>query len=250
MNIAKILVERKLYKEKIDSGEVVQDGKEKLEKGYVPYGAYTFSDLDKIHAVNEFRDKLSEMYYEFVILGENILMDYPESAAEKLISLTKEFTSRMQLLRDKLISGSVALFKGMDNQLYWVGVPTNKFEDRVKDIFADESHRKLVKSLTEGEVKYPDLYVWHKKPAVGEATWVDYDERGFLVAGGVIYKEYEDLVINLISNSDEPIGMSQCMWVKDVERSPEGVITKYTPFEFTFLPHSQACNSLTAFTLE
>ena len=103
-------------------------------------------------------------------------------------------------------------------------------------------------SLESGEAEYPDLYIWHRKPAVGKATWVDYDDRGFLVAGGVIHKEYEALVTNLVANATEPLGMSQGIYRKDIKFDKDGVITEYKPFEFTFLPHKNACNSLTAFT--
>lgn len=248
MNAAEILLERKLYKEKLDKGEVTE-AEQTIAKSWVPYSVFSFAELEKVQAAQEYSHKISEMYYDFIVIGENILMAFPESAGEKLIALTKEFTNRMRMYQDKLTSGNVALFKGMDDQLYWAGVPTNKFQDREKDIFSDASHRVLVKELTEGKVEYPDLFIWHREPAVGKATWVDYDERGFLIAGGVVYKEYEDLVVNLISNANEPIGMSQQMYVKDVVRNEDGVIMKYYPFEFTFLPHKHACNELTAFTL-
>lgn len=247
MKIAEILEKRQELKAKIESGEITEEGA-KLEKSYVPYSVFSFADLEKVQAAKEFRYRLSEMYYDFVLIGENILDAFPESAGEKLIALTKEFTAKMRVLQDRLESGSVALFKSTDGNLYWVGVPTNKFQDRENDIFSDVSHRKLVKAIESGEVEQPDLYIWHKKPAVGKATWVDYDERGFLVAGGIIHKEYEDLVLNLLANADEPIGMSQGIYTKNIKRDEEGTIIEYFPFEFTFLPQQHAANLLTAFT--
>lgn len=242
MNLVEYMTKRSELKESQEAN--------KIQKDYVPYGVYSFAQLDKINQVYEFQDELREMYYEFVVLGENILMDYPEQAGEKLKTLVNEFAARLKAMQDKLISGSVALFKSEDGNLYWAGVPTNKFEDRQKDIFSDISHRKLVKALDEGTASYPDLYIWHQQPAVGKATWVDYDERGFLMAGGIIHKEYESLVVNLVANSTEPLGMSQGIYVKDIVRDNDGTILEYYPFEFTFLPHKNACNSLTAFTTE
>ena len=228
-----------------------EKGKPVIEKSYVPYGVYSFSDLDSVHAAYEFREELQEMYYDFVVIGDNILQDFPDEAGERLLKLVKEFNARLTLMQRELVSGSVALFKSVDDEtLYWVGVPTNKFQDRENDIFSDISHRKLVKSLDEGKAEYPDLYIWHQKPAVGKATWVDYDERGFLVAGGTIHKDYEDLVINLLANTKEPLGMSQGIYRKDVKWDSSGTIIEYTPFEFTFLPHKNACNLLTAFTTQ
>lgn len=222
-----------------------------VEKSYVPYGVYSFKDLDNVHAAYEFREELREMYYDFVVIGDNILNDYPNEAGERLLTLVKEFNARLTLMQRELVSGSVALFKSKeDDCLYWVGVPTNKFQDREGDIFSDVSHRKLVKSLDDGIFEYPDLYIWHQKPAVGKATWVDYDERGFLVAGGKIHKDYEDLVINLLANSTEPLGMSQGIYRKDIKVDSDGTIVEYKPFEFTFLPHKNACNLLTAFTTQ
>lgn len=222
-----------------------------IEKSYVPYSVYSFKDLDNAHTAYEFQEELREMYYDFVVIGDNILNDYPNEAGERLLSLVKEFNARLTLMQRELVSGSVALFKSKeDDCLYWAGVPTNKFQDREGDIFSDVSHRKLVKSLDEGSIEYPDLYIWHQTPAVGKATWVDYDERGFLVAGGKIYKEYEDLVINLLTNATEPLGMSQGIYRKDIKTDADGAIIEYKPFEFTFLPHKNACNLLTAFTTQ
>jgi hypothetical protein len=239
MNLAEYLQSRAQAKE---------DANAITEKSYVPYGIYSFGDLEKIQVSIDFREKLREMYWDFVSIGDNILMDYPDQAGERLIALVTEFNSRLQAMQKKLTSGNVALFKSDDGILYWAGVPTNKFEDREKDIFSDISHRTLVKSLDEGTHAYPELFIWHQRPAVGITTWVDYDDRGFLVAGGTVHKEYEDLVINLVTNLTEPLGMSQGIFTKDIKRDSENTIIEYFPFEFTFLPHKNACNSLTAFT--
>lgn len=225
----------------------------KIEKSYTPFNVYSFAQLDNVKKVEAFNDQVRELYWQFIAIGENILYDYPNEAPARLIALVTEFNQRLQQLQTQLQSGSVALFKNYDGTMYWVGVPTNKFKDREDDIFSDISHRKLVKSLTNNEWSYPDLHIWHNKPAVGKATWVDYDERGFLVAGGVIHKEYQELVETLVKTSiqnNEPLGMSQGIYTKDLKRDSDGVIIEYKPFEFTFLPHSNACNILTSFTTQ
>jgi len=140
MNLKEYLVNREENKDK-----------PVVEKSYVPYGVYSFKDLDNVHAAYEFREELREMYYDFVVIGDNILNDYPNEAGERLLTLVKEFNARLTLMQKELVSGSVTLFKSKDDDcLYWVGVPTNKFQDREGDIFSDVSHRKLVKSLDEG----------------------------------------------------------------------------------------------------
>jgi len=247
MKIEEILENRKLMKAKIDGGELTEDTA-KLEKSYVPYSVFSFAELERVEVARNFNNQLREMYYDFVMIGENILESYSDSVGAMLLALTKEFVAKIRILQEQLQSGSVALFKSADGSLYWAGVPTNKFQDRDADIFSDVSHRKLVKSIGDGDVPYPDLYIWHKPTAVGKATWVDYDERGFLVAGGVVHKEYHEIVQNLIANADEPIGMSQGIYTKNIKRDEEGTIVEYIPFEFTFLPQQHAANLLTTFT--
>lgn len=247
MKFSEMLLKR--LSEKLGDAQPKKEG-EVVEKGYVPYNAYTFSDLDVIRQATEFKNKLFEIYYEFIMIGENIIYDFPNEAPEKLLALTEEFVTRLRTLQKNLASGQVAVFKGTDGVLYWVGIPTNKFMDRENDIFSDASHRKLVKSIEDGEVQYPELLIWHNKPAVGNVTWIDYDERGFLLAGGTIKKEYEEMVINLLANVKEPVGMSQGIYTKDIQRDSDGTIISYSPFEFTFLPLKNACNLLTSFTTE
>ena len=121
-----------------------KDNTEKVEKSYVPYGVTSFEQLDAYEKVHEYSEELRELFYQFVVMGDNIIMSYPTDAVGMLTNLIKEFNGRLIRLQNEFQSGSVALFKSVDGNLYWVGVPTNKFQDREKDIFSDVSHRKLV----------------------------------------------------------------------------------------------------------
>lgn len=234
--------------EMLEKRRLLKESPSTVTKDYVPYGVYSFNSLDGVRQIREFKEELGKLYYEFIWLGENIIEDFPNNAAEMILTLTTEFVTRLKMMQKEILSGNVALWKGDDGKLYWAGVPTNKFEDREKDIFAEVAHQKLVKGIEAGVIDFPDLYIWHKEPAVGKATWVEYDDRGFLLAGGIVHKEWEDLVTSLLVNSTEPIGMSQGIYTKDVVRDSEGTIIEYKPFEFTFLPHKYACNLLTSFT--
>lgn len=239
--------------------EVLKERNEKREEkvvekglGYVPYNVYSFDELDAAETACEIKEEYQELFYQFVQIADNIMWERPDNFEDYLLNLTKDFGNRLMSIKlmagQMLKSGSVSLFKSND-QLQWIGVPTNKFQDREKDILSDAAHRKFVKMLKSGEAKMPDLYPWHTGK-IGETTWVDYDERGFLVAGGHILKEYENFAIQLLMNTDEPMGMSHGMWSTDIKRDTDGTIIEYKSFEFSFLPQSKAANLLTSFTAD
>lgn len=240
-----------------DEGVNVDDA---LEKAYVPYNVFSFNQLDTIEAVQELEHDVRELFWEFVGIGENIIYANREQLPENnvlvaFLVLMNEFIARLADITSDFMrsgesvqKGTVGLYKGADGLLYWAGVPTNKYIDREGDIIADAAHREFVKSLKDGTTEYPDLYLWHIPVAVGKANWVDYDERGFLVAGGTVYKQYQGLVENLVNNSDSDAAMSHLVPAGKYERNAEGTITKYRSIEFSLLPSDNAANQLTAFT--
>lgn len=217
---------------------------------YVPYNIYSFAQYEIADQLDDIRREYQELFSTFIQIADNIMYERPEGHVDLMINLTKEFSRKLvevKLMEGSVLkSGNVALFKS-NGQLQWVGVPTNKFKDRENDILSDAAHRKFVKMLKEGKAEMPSLYPWHTGE-IGKATWVDYDERGFLVAGGHILKEYENFAINLITNTTEPMGMSHGMYTKDIVRDSAGVIVEYKSFEFSFLPQSKAANLLTSFS--
>lgn len=243
VNILDILNERRTSKDT-----------EKTEKDldWVPYDVYTFSQFEALDKLDDIREKYYDVFSTFLQIADNIMYNRPEGFADLLIQLTSDFTRKIREIKLEegsiLKSGSVALFKS-HGKLQWIGVPTNKFQDRVNDILSDAAHKKFVKMLKEGQAEMPKLFPWHTGE-IGQTTWVDYDDRGFLVAGGTINKNYEEFMINLVGNTVEPLGMSHGMWNKDIKRDKENsnVIIEYKSFEFSFLPQSQAANLLTSFT--
>jgi len=232
---------------------------EDLEKSlsYVPMNVYSFSELDRVEAVYEYKEELFETFHQFIQIAENIVFDFPQRATELFLPLVVDFINRLQQLEmqnDEMMKsvkkGSIALFKGKDGSLYWVGVPTNKFIDRDNDIIADAAHQEFVKALESGDADYPTLNIWHIPVPVGNTQFVDYDPRGFLVAGGKVKKEYETLVKSLVENATEVTGMSHLVPAYQYELDSDGVVIKYRSKEFSLLPNSEAANQLTAFTVK
>ena len=224
----------------------------KKDLNWVPYDVYSFNDLEIADKADDIKKAYGKLFNQFMQIADNIMWDKPESYPDLLLQLTKDFGNRLVEIKLEagmmLKSGSVALFKAANGDLQWMGVPTNKFQDREKDILSDAAHRKFVKMLKDGTAEMPSLFPWHTGE-IGKTTWVDYDERGFLVAGGYILKEYENFAINLIINTKE-MGMSHGMYAKDIKRDADGTIVEYKSFEFSFLPKDKAANILTSFTLE
>lgn len=241
----------------------IEKTEENLEKEYVPFHLHSFAELDEYRRAEKVVHSIASLYYDYKSLMINILNsdEIPEPfVISQIYSLTTEFLTRLSAIRrqrneDTFLTsqqysfGNVAIFKDADGNTWWFGVPTNKFIDRGKDILAESSHIDFVRALDEGEFPYPDLYIWHIPVVVGDTRMVDYDARGFLVASGLIFPEYESLVYNILKNSDEPIGMSHAVKRVNVVRdeSDERIIRRYRSYEFSLLPLSKAANLYTAF---
>lgn len=245
-----------------------------LKPGFagIPFGVTSFSELDSVEQTKEHVEKANELFFSFLHLADNIMFESMTSMDDQLkqmSQLSDEFLTRFEKLasdaRDldkeshgttsdsfKCSNGSVSLYKHQ-NQLWWAGVPTNKFidDDNPPDIFSDKSHRRFVKGLEDGIFLYPDLYLWHIPKTIGKSSWVAYDERGFLLSGGIVLPEYESLVKELIMNTEEPIGMSHGIHKTTIKRHPtlKHVIDEYNSFEVSFLPQKNAANKLTSFTV-
>lgn len=235
--------------------EILADrrGDKVLEKGtnlYVPFDVYSFDTLDTVHGMQQIKKEYQDLLCVFMQIADNIIYDHPDGSEDKLLKLAQDFQDRLVQIKleagEMFKSGSMCLFKADNGQLQWMGVPTNKFIDRDNDILSDYAHRQFVAKVKAGEIPYPDLYPWHTG-TVGKSTWIDYDERGFLVAGGYILPEYEQFVTNLVINTKEALGMSHGMYKGDIVRDKDGIIIAYKSFEFSFLPQSKAANLLTSF---
>jgi hypothetical protein len=159
---------------------------------------------------------------------------------------------------------SLALFKDHSGEWNWLGIVTNSWMDREKDILTSDAHRKFVTAIDSGIYKdffgkdAPDLWIWHVPVPVGKATMVAYDERGFLIAAGKgLEGEFYDKVFESIAQkeAEEPghFGMSHGMppeFLREGDSLPDVdhnlVINSYMSEEFSFLPLERAANLGTA----
>lgn len=229
------------------------------EKPEIYENVFTFDELERVNKVSEYTNEVAGLYWNYQFILNNILNEFkiPSISMLQLIyKLTDDFIERLAEIESDYTlddysfdNAAFSLMKDEEGNLWWFGVPTNKFVDRQNDIISEAAHLDYVASIEKGEIDYPDLYYWHIPIKIGTTEWIDYDQRGFLVAGGKILKKYEGMVASIVKNADEPLGMShlsrRATFVRDEGRR---VITKYRSHELTFLPLSEAANELTSFT--
>lgn len=242
-----------------DTKEKSSDNKTKLKSyQYVPYGVTSFNEFDAYKASEKTIDYLHSTMSVFMQIVENIL--YDNVSVNPLLDIqnaTIELFRRLQM--DKSLSSvkefnhtteSVSINKSSGGFMQWAGIPTNKFEDKEQDIFMDSSHKKYVDKLKNGAAPMPVLYIWHIQEPVGMTTNIEYDERGFLKARGIIYPQYEELVVNLVK-SEPDMGMSHGNKLQVLKFNKENPhwIEEYESHELTFLPNFNAANAYTGFIL-
>jgi hypothetical protein len=228
------------------------------------YMILTVQDYSELIAISQMRNKLLNAFYLVEDIGRNILdmptfsledLDYQKQLMLKLLAdVANVITSDNNLLKDASIiepnESTILFIKSADGQLRWIGSPTNKFEDVHKHILMEKAHKLFVERIEKGEVPYPKLLVWHEQEwEVGSTDWVAYDERGFLVAGGIIFPQHETLMKEL---QKDQLGMSHGMPMSSVkfqklntEKGDYLGISEYVSDEFTVLPVNEAANKLT-----
>lgn len=147
----------------------------------------------------------------------------------------------------------ILFFKGRDGVTRWVARYSNNIrdDDNPSEIISSASHQKFAALVDEGLVKPPDLWLWHEpdwKWGVGE--WAAYDDTGFALSGGIVYKEAEPLAF-LLADAGDVIGVSHGMPPWSVRRDLEdgSIITEHITEEVSPLPLWAAANKLTQFTI-
>lgn len=203
--------------------------------------------------VNQFLNKLESVTAQHNVSVRKELKEKAVDETTKMEEIVNEEVTK-ELAENKeatlvVKSKGVVLFKNAQGELIWAGIHTNKFQDRDKDILKEKSHRRFVRKVYDGDYPFPQLWIWHIEKAVGEANWLAYDERGFLLSGGKVYPQFEELVTELVTNTPE-MGMSHGMPYETVVYDSEGYIDEYQSIEVTMLPVSEASNILTSFTVE
>ena len=120
-------------------------------------------------------------------------------------------------------------------------------DGRDEDILTEQAHKRFIELIYAKKVEFPHLFIWHIPVSVGECLWLAYDERGFLMSGGKVFKKFHKLLIALVGITDN-MGMSHGMPLETVVYDDEGYIVEYISKEVSFLPAEEAANELTAFT--
>lgn len=175
----------------------------------------------------------------------NILKEAPETITKHIGEI--QFIRTIEFQND-----SFTLYKELDSGvLRWFGIPTNiyKDDDNPPDIIKESAHLDFIERVETGKTSYPELWVWHLKKAVGSTDFIGYDERGFVMASGEIFPEFEELVVNLVTNTPD-IGMSHGMPITTVAKDSSGKIATYDSAEYTLLPRSNAANKFTKYGVD
>lgn len=149
----------------------------------------------------------------------------------------------------------VTLLKDKTGIWSWLLVVSNNRLDREKEILTSDAHRYFVELIDSGKYKEmmghdtPELWVWHIPVPIGDASFVHYDERGFLYAGGHGRKgKFYDKVFTALADKEksEPgsLAASHGMPNTYIARDPvnPAYINEYVSKEFTVLPRSEAAN--------
>lgn len=217
---------------------------------------------DPLSAVNLIQDATQQYVQRLKSLPairelsmKGILTKDSETSTNVSTNVTKDFVTMNVLATDNsitikadsfepIVNKEVGLFKDADGNLRWMGVVTNIYKDRDGDILTKEAHIDFIDAIEKGEWEYPELWIWHLDKAVGDTDYVGFDERGFVVASGIVDKEYEELVTNLVKNTPN-MGMSHGMPVKELKRYKNGKLKRYRSKEFSLLPVDNAANLLT-----
>jgi hypothetical protein len=228
---------------------------------YVPSGFTSLNDYDSyVQKIQNF-EAIRDLFWVYHDLLYNIMFGLVENTSGKTVDvliqeLHDQFMSRFRKLSTETIikdfssdKSSVVLYKNKEGRLSWVGSHTNKFEDREKEVLTEKAHKDFVNKIESGDIAYPELWIWHEKDwKVGNANWLAYDDRGFLLSGGVIDQDKEDLVIALFENTSQ-MGMSHGMPPESVKYDEDGDIIEYVSKEISLLPIEYACNLLTTFAV-
>lgn len=142
----------------------------------------------------------------------------------------------------------LSLYKDKED-LRWFGIVTNIYQDSAEDILVEKSHLNFIEMVEKGEASYPELWVWHIEKPVGTTDWIGYDDRGFVIASGLVQKDYEELVTNLVTNTPN-MGMSHGMPIDSLHYEDKYRIDRYVSKEYSLLPTDSAANKLTYYIIK
>lgn len=243
----------------------------------------TFSEVDQIEAAKESAHEIDELNCTFGMLTQNIMQSKkPEEIGPAMIALATEYQSKIteamkpeaeKSLVDKAL-GAVAEFGGRvqsalglgkksDNgvmfykdtetgSLRWLGVYSNKFQDRDNppEIISSEAHKEFAAAVEKGEWPMPELRLWHIASPIGVADTIAWDDSGFMLASGTITKGLEPIAEAMQQTKFNWL-MSHGMPREEVkyDENDPSIIVRYRSKEVSALPEWAAANALTLFDL-
>lgn len=138
--------------------------------------------------------------------------------------------------------GNFVVYKQLDGRYRWVGVGTNNFEDREREILTEAAHREFLEYLDQNPSEAPEFWCWHT-PGTARKHRVDLWDyvSGFVVYSGLLE---EDEALPYMINNTREIGMSHGFYILQRDGSS---ITKYRSFEVSDLLLEYAANAYTDF---
>lgn len=259
-----------IVEEKNMPGEVVS---------VVPSGAISFGQVDEFLVSQALGDRVGELTRQFGTLTQNVMVtegDKPkemerllgefmhrvEGAAkdakepsflERVFGRKEQFKEPEEEKESRFPKGAKHGFQiwKQGDKLRWLTVYSNKFRDRDNppEIIASTAHKDFAAAIDEGDAELPELWLWHiPGTRIGEADWLAYDERGFMMASGSIDEGKEAIAENV---AEMDVLVSHGMPIESIEREPDDdtVITRYVSKEISPLPEFAAANMLTDFTI-
>ncbi len=246
-------------------------------------GAQSFAEITQFREAEEAERNVVELAFRFREINDNIFAD-PELDMSAKLDAVRGAIDEMQALIDdpeatkglfSRIAGGIKnawtgsgggtdtasdeavdygvsdaggafMLKQIGDELWWLGIYSNMFRDRERDILAEKAHAEFAEHCVEtGE--YPVLRLFHTPGTdIGETKQITTHE-GFAIAAGTINPGMEALAHKLEKSG--ALAMSHGFRYRVVDKSADGVVSQYRTFEISVLPAGAAANSLTGWSL-
>lgn len=267
---------------RIPSDEQVE--KEKLEKGYVPWGVTSFAELEKAREAAEAAARTYDLMSDFTGIVSNILSDSDiEDKVSAVAKATKEMENMLgspkkekveddqpawQKSADAVIDWfkdffvkeeeqeesepNFMIWKEADGTTRWMAVYSNKFrdEDQPPEIISEKSHIRFEQLIDTKQAAMPELWLWHTPEwKFGVADWIAWDDEGFAIASGTI-DEGKEAVAEWVGKQQD-VAVSHGMPKDSILRDPDDptIIVGHITREVSPLPYSAAANKRTDFLI-
>lgn len=142
-------------------------------------------------------------------------------------------------------------FKDLGGNL-WMGVYSNNFEDREKEIISEAAFDRYVRRVQKGMVPMPELWFWHiKGTRHGQAQWVDRIGHFMVAVGTYDDDEFSKAMrAHYARKRGKPYGMSHGFATyRDARTEHDGyaVLHDLNTWEISPLPDEKAANVMTLY---